>query len=107
MFSVYFPEEVLDYDLPMDLGDDTDGVTLPDTYMDEMDMIGTSHILDKAPRGPYYAFDILGVSMIDSNDVTLYDACTNEMDMIGTGRILDASSSRARSAFDVFRIFML
>ena len=33
VFSVCFPEEVLDYDLPMYLGDDTDGVTLPDTWM--------------------------------------------------------------------------
>ena len=33
-FSMCFPEEVPDYDLPMDLGDDIDGVTLPDTYMD-------------------------------------------------------------------------
>ena len=52
VFSVCFPEEVPDYDLPMDLGDDTDGVTLSDTYMDEMDMIGTSHILDTATHGP-------------------------------------------------------
>ena len=51
MFSVCFPEEVLDYDLPMDLGDDIDGVTLPDTFMVEMDMIGTDRILDTAPRG--------------------------------------------------------
>ena len=91
----------------MDLGDDTDGVTLPDTYMDKMDMISTGRILDIAPRGPHSAFDILGVSMIDSNDVTLYDASTNEIDMIGTGCILDASSPRPRSAFDVFGISML
>ena len=64
VFSLCFPEEVLDYDLPMDLGDDTDGVTLPDTYMDDMDMIDTSHILNIAPRGPYYAFDMFAVSMI-------------------------------------------
>ena len=91
----------------MDLGDDIDGVTLPDTYMDEMDMIGTSHILDTAPREPHSAFDMFGVSMIDYDVVTLYDACTNTMDMIGTGRILDASSPRPRFAFDVFRISML
>ena len=36
VFSLCFPEEVLDYDLPLDLGDDIDGVTLPDTYMDEL-----------------------------------------------------------------------
>ena len=107
VFSMCFPEEVSDYDLPMDLGDDTDGVTLPDTYMDEMDMIGTSRILDTASIGPYYAFDMFEVSMIDTDDVTLYDACTDAMDMIGTGRILDASSPRPRSTFDVFQIYML
>ena len=107
VFSVCFPEEVPDYDLPMDLGDDTDGVTLPDTYMDEMDMIGTGRILDTAPHGPHYAFDMFGVSMINIDDVILYDACTDAMDMIGTGRILDASSPRPRSAFDVFGISML
>ena len=52
VFSMCFPEEVLDYDLPMDLGDDIDGVTLPDTYMDEMDMIDTGCILDITQRGP-------------------------------------------------------
>ena len=31
VFSMCFPKEVLDYDLSMDLGDDTDGVTLLDT----------------------------------------------------------------------------
>ena len=51
VFSMCFPEEVPDYDLPMNLGGDIDGVTLPDTYMDEMDMIGTSRILDTAPVG--------------------------------------------------------
>ena len=107
MFFVCFLEEVPNYDLPMDLGDDTDGVTLLDTYMDEMDMINTNRILDIAPHGPHHAFDILGVSMIDSNDVTLYNACTDAMDMIGTGHILDASSLRPRSAFDMFGISML
>ena len=107
MFSMCFLEEVPDYDLPMDLGDDIDGVTLPDTYMDEMDMIGIGGILDTAPRGPRSTFDMFGVSMIDYDAVTLYDACINMMDMIGTGRILDASSPRPRSAFDVFGISML
>ena len=59
VFSMCFPEEVLDYDLLMDLGDDTNGVTLPDTYMDEMDMIGTGHILD-ADLGPALFFICLG-----------------------------------------------
>ena len=58
VFSMCFPEEIPDYDLLMDLGDETDGVTLPDTYMDEMDMIDTSHFLDTAPHGPHYAFDM-------------------------------------------------
>ena len=107
VFSMFFLEEIPDYDLPMDLGDGSDGVILPDTYMDEMDMIGTGRILNTTPHGPYSVFDMFGVSMIDSDDVTLYDACTDTMDMIGTGRILDASPPGPRSAFDVFRISML
>ena len=31
VFSVCFLEEIPDYDIPMDFGDDTDGVTLPYT----------------------------------------------------------------------------
>ena len=107
VFFMCFPEKVHDYDLPMDLGDDIDGVTLLDTYMDEMDMIGIGRILDTAPRGPNSAFDMFGVSMINTDNVTLYDTCTDAMDMICTGRILDASSPRPRSAFDVFGISML
>ena len=107
VFSMCFPEEVPDYDLSMDLGDGPDGVILSDTYMDAMDMICTGCILDTAPRGPHSAFDMFGVSMINTDNVTLYDACTDAMDMIGNGRILDASSPRPRSAFDVFRISML
>ena len=107
MFSMCFLEEVPGYDLPMDLGDDIDGVTLPDTYMDEMDMIGTGRILNTAPRGPYSAFDMFGVSMLNTDNVTLYDACTDVMDMISIGRILDASSPRPQSSFDVFGISML
>ena len=34
-FSMCFLEEVPDYYVPMDLGDDIDGVTLPDTFMEE------------------------------------------------------------------------
>ena len=71
VFSMCFPEEIPDYDLPMDLGDEIDRVTLPDTYMDEMDMIGTGRFLDTAPRGPYSAFDMFGVSMIDYDAMTL------------------------------------
>ena len=74
VFSMCFPEEVPDYDLPMDLGDDIDGVTLPDTYMDKMDMVGTSRILDIASHGLHSSFDMFGVFMIDYDDVTLYDA---------------------------------
>ena len=107
VFSMCFPEEIHDYDLPMDLGDGLDGVIFSDTYTDEMDMIGAGRILDTAPRGPHYAFDMFGVSMIYYDAVTLYDACTDTMDMIGTGRILDASSPRSRSSFDVFGTSML
>ena len=91
----------------MDLGDETDGVTLLDTYMDEMDMIGIGRILDTALRGPHSTFDMFGVSIIDSDVVTLYDAYTDAMDMIGTGRILDASPPGPRFAFDVFGISTL
>ena len=107
MFTMCFPEEIPDYDLPMDLGDGLDGVIFSDTYIDEMDMIGAGRILDTAPRGPHSAFDMFGVSMVDYDAVTLYDACTDTMDMIGTGLILDASSSRPRSSFDVFGTSML
>ena len=107
LFSMCFPEEVLDYDLSMDLGDDTDGVTLPDTYKDEMNMIGIGRILDAAPHEPHYAFDMFGVSAIDFEDVTLYDACTDAMDMIDTSRILDATPPGARFVFDMFGISML
>ena len=107
VFSVCFPKEVPDYDLPIDLGDDIDGVTLPDTYMDEMDMIGIGRILDTAPRGFHYAFDMFGVYMIDYDAMTLYDACTDAMDTIGTGHILDTPPPGPRSAFDVFGISML
>ena len=107
VFSMCFPEEIPDYDLPMDLGDGLDGVIFSDTYMDEMDMISAGRILDTAPHGPHSAFDMFGVSMIDYDAVTLYDACTDTMDMIGIGRILDASSPRPRSSFDVFGTSML
>ena len=115
VFSMCFHEEVPDYDLPMDLGDDTDGVTLPNTYIDEMDMIGIGHILNETPHEPHYAFDMFGVFTIDFEDVilydfenvTLYDTCTNAIDMIGIGRILDVSPPRPRSVFDMFGISML
>ena len=107
MFSMCFLEEAPDYDLTMDLGDGTNGVILPDTYMDKMDMIDTSHILDIAPHELHSAFDMFGVSTIDSDDVTLYDACIDAMDMIDTGRILDVAPPGPRSAFDAFGISML
>ena len=74
MFSMCFPEKVLHYDLSMDLEDDTDRVTLPDTYKDEMDMIDIGHILDATLHEPHSTFDMFGVSAIDFEDVTLYDA---------------------------------
>ena len=102
-----FHKEVPNYDLPMDLGDDTDGVTLPDTYIDEMDMIGIGRILNATPCEPHYAFDMLRFSAIDFEDMTLYDTCTNAMDMIGPVRILDAAPPRPRSIFDMLGISML
>ena len=52
MFSMCFLEEVPDYDLPMDLGDDTDVVTLLDIYMDEMDMMALAVSLTQPRVGP-------------------------------------------------------
>ena len=68
VFSMCFPEDVPDYDLPMGLADDTDGVTLPDTYMDEMDMISTGSILDVGPPRPRSIFDMFGISMLEIDD---------------------------------------
>ena len=107
VFSMCFPEEVLDYDLSMDSGDDTDRVTLPDTYKDKMDMIGIGRILDATPHEPHYAFDMFRVFAIDFEDVALYDACGDAMDMIGTSRILDATPLGPRSVFYMFWISML
>ena len=107
VFSMCFPDKVLNYDIFMNLVDDTNGVTLPNTYIDEMDMIGIGHILDAAPHKPHSAFDMFGVSAIDFKDVTLYDAHVDVMDMIGTGHILDATPSRPRSIFYMFGISML
>ena len=107
VFSMCFPEEVLDYDLSMDFGDDTDRVTLPDTYKDEMDMIGIGRIHDAAPHEPHYAFDMFGVYIIDFEDVTLYGAYADVMDMIDTGLILDAAPPRPHSIFYMFGISML
>ena len=47
---------------------DTDDVTLYDAYTDEMDMIGTSRILDVAPHGPHYALDMFGAFMLEIDD---------------------------------------
>ena len=77
VFSMCFLQEVPE-EVP-------DGVTLLDTYIDEINMIGIGRILDATPRKPYYAFDMFGVSAIDFEDVALDDTCTNAMDMIGTG----------------------
>ena len=107
VFSMCFPEKVPDYNLPMDLGDDIYVVTLPDTYIDKMDMIGIGHILDAAPREPYSAFHMFAVFVIDFEDVTLYDACADAMDMIDTSHILNVAPPGPHSIFDMFGIFML
>ena len=56
VFSMCFPEEIPDYELPMDLGDGLNGVTFSDTYTDEMDMIGAGRILDTAPAWAPFCF---------------------------------------------------
>ena len=48
VFSMCFPKEIPDYDLPMDLGDGPDSVILPNTYMDAIDMSSIGRILNAA-----------------------------------------------------------
>ena len=91
----------------MDLGDGPDGVIMPNTYMDAMDMFSTDRILEATPHGPHSAFDMFRVPMIDYDVVKLYDACIDTMDMIGTDRILDAAPPRPCSVFYMFGISML
>ena len=77
MFSMCFLDEDIDYGLLMDSRGGTDGVTLDDTYNDEMDMIGIGRILDAAPHGPHSAFDMFGVSMLESDgDDSITDVAT-------------------------------
>ena len=65
VFSMCFPEEIPYYDLPMDFGDGLDGVIMPDTYMDAMDMISTGRILDASLPRPRSTFDVFGISMLE------------------------------------------
>ena len=67
VFSMCFPEEIPDYDLPMDLGDGLDGVIFSDTCTDTMDMIGTGRILDASSPRPRSSFDVFGTSMLEFN----------------------------------------
>ena len=86
VFSMCFPEDVLDYDLSMDFGDDTDGVTLPDTYIDEMDMIGTGRILNAAPPRPrsvFYMFRISMLEIIDDDGLVAIDIINNIVSVEG------------------------
>ncbi|RVW85467.1 hypothetical protein CK203_044043 [Vitis vinifera] len=81
-FSMCFPDEVPDYDLPMDLGYGTD----------EMDMIGIGRIFDTAPHGPHTVFDMFGVFVLETDkDDSIPDAYTDDVDFIGIDRILDAA----------------
>ena len=43
-------------------------VTLYDAYVDAMDMIDTSHILDAATLRPHSIFDMFGISMLEIDD---------------------------------------
>ena len=84
-----------------------DGVTLPDTYIDEMDMIGIGCILNASSHEPHSTFDMFIVSAIDFKYVTLYDAYFDAMDMIDIGHILDAAPFGPHSIFYMFGISML
>ncbi|KAL6313203.1 hypothetical protein AAG906_016805 [Vitis piasezkii] len=98
MFSMCFPDEVPDYDLPMDLGYGTD----------EMDMIGLGRIFDAAPHGPHTVFNMFGVFVLETDkDDSIPDAYTDDVDFIGIGRILDAAPRGPLSAFDISGVFVL
>ena len=82
----------------MDLGDGTD----------EMDMISIGRIFDAAPCGPHTAFDMFGVSVLETDeDDSILDAYTDDMDFIGISRILDVAPRGPHSAFDIFGVFVL
>ena len=91
VFSMCFPEEVPDYDLPMDLGDDIDGVTLPDTYMDEMDMIDTGRILDASSPRPRSTFDVFGISILEfgGDGLVATDITHNTVSVEGASNFVD------------------
>ncbi|RVW76545.1 hypothetical protein CK203_064339 [Vitis vinifera] len=98
MFSMCFPEEVPDYDLPMDLEYGTN----------EMEMIGIGRIFDAAPHGPHTVFDMFGVFVIETDeDDSIPHAYTDYMDFIGIGCILDAAPRGPLSAFDISGVFVL
>ncbi|RVW70807.1 Retrovirus-related Pol polyprotein from transposon 17.6 [Vitis vinifera] len=98
MFSMCFPEEVPDYDLPMDLGYGTD----------EMDMIGIGRIFDAAPHEPHTVFDMFGVFVFETDeDDSILDAYTDDMDFIGIGHILDAAPRGPLSAFNISGVSVL
>ena len=58
MFFMCFSDEVFDYGLLVDFEGGTDGVTLDVAYTDKMDMISIGCILDIAPHGPHFSFDL-------------------------------------------------
>ena len=91
----------------MDLGESNDDVTPYIAYVDEMDMIGISRILDIAPHRPHSSFDLFGVFIFENDRATPHDAYVDEMDMIGIVCILDIAPHRQCSYFDMFRVFML
>ena len=107
MFSMCFLEEFIDYDMLTNPRVGTDGATPHDVYIDEMDMIGISCILDIAPHRSHSAFDLFRVSVFETDGATPHDAYIDKMDMIGIGRILDIAPHRPYSSFDVFGVFML
>ena len=82
----------------MDLGDGTD----------EMDMISIGRIFDAAPRGPHTAFEMFGVSVLETDeDDSIPDAYIDDMDFIGIGHILDVAPRGPHFAFDIFGAFVL
>ncbi|RVW62716.1 hypothetical protein CK203_060348 [Vitis vinifera] len=90
--TVRIPETVEIQDIQQALGQmhldigttETPGAMIVHHQTELMDMIGIGRIFDDTPRGPYTAFDMFGVSVLETDeDESIPDAYTDDMDFIG------------------------
>ena len=67
-------------------------MTLYDACVDAMDMIGIGHILDAAPPGRHYVFDMFRISMLKINDddgIVATDIIHNTIFVKGASNFVD------------------